>query len=401
MMHTHYAASGRGAGTLAIFQLGFRPFFLSAALFSVVAMGIWMAVFVFSAGVLPAGIPPAFWHAHEMVYGYALAVVAGFLLTAIRNWSGIQTIQGRPLLLLLFVWVLARIASFVPGSQALLATMMLDSMFIVFLSVALTVPIVRARLWNNMGLVSKVYFMLAGHVIYVLGLLDKFEDGQRIGVYIGVYMIISLILVLARRVMPMFIERGVGYPVSLKNRIWVDVSCFLLFLVFAISDIFFSLPTLTASAAAGLCVLHGIRLWGWHTHGIWQRPLLWVLFVAYGWIVVGFGLKFAAFVTGIAPSLATHAFTAGGIGMMTLGMMSRVSLGHTGRNVLQPPRGVGLMFSTLALAVLIRVVFPLVFVGNYATWIAISQILWMAAFSQFLFHYARMLMQPRIDGRPG
>ncbi len=385
----------------ALFQLGFRPFFLCAALFSVAAMGVWLAVFSFSAGVLPVGLPPAFWHAHEMIYGYALAVVAGFLLTAIRNWSGIQTLRGRSLQLLLLLWVLARIMALVPGTQAAVAAMLLDNAFIVFLSVALTMPVVRARLWRNMGLVSKVYFLLLGNIIYDLGVLGRLDDGQRMGIYIGVYMIVSLILVLARRVMPMFIERGVDYPVSLTNRLWVDVSCFLLFLVFAVTDIFFTAPLVVAWCAAGLCVLHAIRLWGWHTPGIWRRPLLWVLYVAYGWIIAGFGLKFLAHTAGVSPSLATHAFTAGGIGMMTLGMMSRVSLGHTGRNVLQPPRGVGAMFLLLACGALVRVVFPIAFGGMYTAWIGISQVLWMAAFVQFLRLYAGMLTRPRIDGLPG
>ena len=401
MTRTGGAAIRHDGGACALFQLGFRPFFLFAALFSVVTMVIWMAVFVFSAAVLPAGVMPAWWHAHEMLYGYALAVVAGFLLTAIRNWSGIQTLRGRPLQCLLGIWMLARIMAFVPGTQAAVAAMVLDNVFIVFLSVALTIPVVRARLWRNMGLVSKVYFLLLGNIVYDLGALGSFDDGQRIGVYIGVYMIVSLILVLARRVMPMFIERGVDYPVSLTNRLWVDVSCFLFFLVFAVTDIFFTAPLLVAWCAAALCVLHAIRLWGWHTPGIWRKPLLWVLFVAYGWIIAGFGLKFLVYVAGVSPSLATHAFTAGGIGMMTLGMMSRVSLGHTGRNVLQPPRGVGTMFLLLACGALVRVVFPLAFGGMYALWIGISQALWIAAFVQFLRLYAGMLVRLRIDGLPG
>jgi len=389
------------ANRLALFRLGFRPFFLAAALFAIISMAIWMAELVFSAKVLPAGNTPMFWHAHEMIYGYALAVIAGFLLTAVRNWTSTQTLHGQALQGLLLLWLLARVASFTPGHFALIASAVLDGLFIIGLSAALTAPVVRAKLWKNMGVVSKIYFFLVGDVIYSLGLLGVFHDGQRIGLYIGLYMILSLILVLSRRVMPMFIERGVGYAVTLKNHLWVDISCFLLFLVFAISDIFFAHPALTAWLAASLCVLHAIRLWGWYTHGIWSKPLLWVLYLAYAWIMIGFGLKFIAFMLGIPPSLAIHAFTVGGIGMMTLGMMSRISLGHTGRDIMHPPSGLGVMFFMLFISAFTRVVLPWAFAGDYLLWVGLSQVFWIASFALFLYLYAPVLMRPRIDGRWG
>ncbi len=391
----------QGRTEWALFGLGFRPFFLVAALLAVISMLIWMAQLLLSAHILPASEIPLFWHAHEMLYGYALAVIAGFLLTAVRNWTNVPTLHGRPLQLLLLLWVLARIAALLTGQAALMAGLVLDNLFIIYLSVTLTVPVVKAKLWKNMGVVSKVYFLLVGNVIYALGALGLFEDGQRIGIYIGLYMILSLMLVLSRRVIPMFIERGVGYPVSLKNRLWVDIACFLIFLIFAISDIFFDHPALTACLALALCLLHSIRLQGWYTHGIWQKPLLWALYIAYGWIIVGFALKFAVFATGIPFSLAIHAFTVGGIGMMTLAMMSRISLGHTGRDVNQPPAGIGLMLSILCVGAVVRVLFPLLSESHYQLWIGLSQILWIAAFTLFLYRYIPILTRFRVDGRPG
>jgi len=387
--------------SFALFRLGFRPFFLTAALFSVIAMSIWMVQLVFSVKVLPSDITPMFWHAHEMIYGYALAAIAGFLLTAVRNWTGIQTIHGLPLKLLLLFWILARIASLIPGPYALVAGMVMGNLFIACLSISITIPVVRARLWKNMSVVSKIYFILVGNIIYFLGLFGIFPDGERIGIYIGLYMILSLILVLSRRVIPMFIEGGVGYAVSLKNHLWVDISGFLLFLAFAVSDIFFTYPALTAWLAAALFVLHCIRLWGWHTHGIWRKPFLWVLYLAYVWIILGFGLRFITFIAGISPYLAVHAFTVGGIGMMTLGMMSRVSLGHTGRSIMRPPSGVGPMFFMLFLGAFVRVVFPLMFAGHYLLWIGVSQALWIMTFTLFLYIYAPILIRPRIDGQRG
>jgi len=385
----------------ALFMLGFRPFFLAASMLAVISMAIWMAAFVFDIRLLPVTVPPIYWHAHEMIFGYALAVIAGFLLTAVKNWTNIQTLHGWPLQLLLLLWVLARIAALLPGQSAMVAAVVLDNLFILYLSVALTMPVVQAKLWKNMGVISKLYFFLIGNVIYGLGLFGLFHDGQRIGLFIGLYMILSLILVLSRRVMPMFIERGVGYAVTLKNHFPVDIACFLLFLIFAVTDIFFDNPAVVAYLAAALCVLHSIRLWGWYTRGIWKKPLLWVLYLAYAWMILGFGLKFASFLFGISPSLAIHAFTVGGIGMMTLGMMSRISLGHTGRDISQPPTGVGLMFSMLCAGAVVRVMLPLMSADHYQLWIGLSQGLWILAFAMFLHRYVSILIRPRIDGRPG
>jgi len=385
----------------ALFHLGFRPFFLVAAVFSIIVMAAWMAETVFSIKVFPSGIAPTGWHAHEMIYGYSMAVIAGFLLTAIRNWTGIQTIHGLPLQLLVLLWALARLALFIPAPEAMVASTVLDISFALFLSIALTLPVIRARQWKHMSVVSKVYFLLIGNLVFYLGQYGIVSDGVRIGIYIGLYIIISLILVLSRRVLPMFIELGVGYVVTLRNHLWVDISGLFLFLFFAISDIFFTQPVLTAWLAAMLFLLHGFRLWGWHTPGIWKNPLLWALYLAYAWIVLGFGLKFAVLIAGISPYLAVHAWTVGGIGMMTLGMMSRVSLGHTGRDIMRPPSGVGPMFLILFFGVFVRVIFPLMFTGHYLLWIGISQTLWIAAFALFLYLYASMLIRPRIDEQWG
>jgi len=385
----------------ALFQLGFRPFFLVASLFAVVAMAVWMAELIFSIKLIPDSISPVYWHAHEMVYGYALAIIAGFLLTAVRNWTNIQTLHGWSLFVLVLLWLLARVVTLISGESALIAGLILDNIFIGYLAVALTIPVMEAKLWKNMAVVSKIYFLLIGNVIYSLGLLGLFHDGQRIGIYIGLYMVLSLILVLSRRVVPMFIERGVGYSVALKNHGWVDLACFILFLLFAVTDVFFTNPALTAFLAAILCVLHAIRLWGWYTPGIWKKPLLWVLYLGYGWMIVAFALKAATFVAGLPTSLAIHAFTVGGIGMMTLGMMSRISLGHTGRDIMNPPKGVALMFFILFIGAIVRVIFPMVLPDNYQLWIALSQIFWMMAFALFVYLYAMILIRPRIDGRWG
>ncbi|MDQ6969546.1 MAG: NnrS family protein [Mariprofundus sp.] len=405
-MHTNVEHTPSMSVGGVLFSSGFRIFFIAATVFAILSMLIWMGQLVFSLALLPEHLSASSWHAHEMIYGYGLAVIAGFLLTAVRNWTGIPTLHGTPLQALVLLWVVARLAPFVPLSllpveQAMLLGAVCDGLFIIALSIALTVPVVQARLWKNMGVVSKLYFFLPGHVLYSLDQFGLFADGRRIGLYIGLYMILSLLLLLSRRVIPMFIQRGIGGDIILRNDFRVDMACFLVFLMFAISDIFFVAPVLTAWLAGGLAVLHAVRLSGWYHRGLWQKPLLWVLYLAYGWMVIGFALKWAVLLFGVSPFLATHAFAVGGIGMMTLGMMARISLGHTGRNIMQPPAGLGWMCALFMSAVFVRVLLPLVFINNDVVLMAVSQVLWIVSFMLFLYHYILMLLQPRIDGKPG
>jgi uncharacterized protein involved in response to NO len=211
----------------------------------------------------------------------------------------------------------------------------------------------------------------------------------------------ALIFVMSRRVLPFFIERGVGQVVTLTNRAWLDGASLFLFVGFWLADIAEpdSLPV--AVLAGLLCVLHAVRMAGWYAPGIWQRPLLWVLYLAYAAIVIGFALKVAVYVFGISAFLPLHAFTYGGIGLFTLGMMARVTLGHTGRNILEPPAPVMWMFGLLVVGGVVRVVFPLLDVAHYVLWMGLSQGLWLLAFFLFLRVFLPMLLRPRVDGQFG
>jgi uncharacterized protein involved in response to NO len=345
------------------------------------------------------GLSPATWHAHEMIYGYSLAVVAGFLLTAIRNWTETPTVNGVPLLLLFLLWAAGRILPFFGDAVPIEFTAAIDSLFIVFLILSAARPVWIAKQWEHGGILLILALILAGHTAFYLGVLGIFPNGVRWGLYSGLYLIMALIFVMGRRVIPTFIEHGVGYPVRLKNWVWLDVSSLALFLLFWLADLVMPNAAPVALLAGVLFVLHGIRLAGWYTHGLWKKPLLWVLYLAYGSLAAGFALKSAVFVFIISPSLAVHAFTVGGIGLMTIGMMARVSLGHTGRNVLEPPAGLGFMFALLFTGAIVRVVFPLLDPFHYPVWIALSQALWIVSFGIFLYKYSPMLVQPEVQHR--
>lgn len=385
----------------ALFELGFRPFFLLASIFSVVATLLWMATLNFGWTLPVANITPIAWHGHEMIFGYAMGITAGFLLTAVRNWTGVPTITGLPLALLVLVWLLARVLPLIDSPMLFVWAALFDNLFIVGLILAILHPIIKTKQWRQLAIVTKLVLILAANVLYYLGASHVIDMGVSWGLYSAVYLEMALIFTLARRVMPFFIERGVGYEVHVKNWPIIDVLSLIFLAILWLSDVFFRQELLTALFALALCVIHSIRLWGWHTKGIWQKPLLWVLFLGYSFFSLGFLLKAINYFALFSNTLPLHAFTYGGIGMMTLGMIARVSLGHTGRNIMQPPKVVSWVFASLFVGTLIRVIAPILSPDLYLQWITISQVLWIIAFSLFLFSYTVIFIKPRVDGKPG
>lgn len=384
-----------------LFKLGFRPFFLCASGYGLLAILLWGLSYTGELQLPVIFSSPMLWHGHEMVYGYAVAVIAGFLLTAVKNWTGEQTLHGRPLLLLVLVWLVARIFAVMPNDALLIWQAAFDNLFLLLLSISLALPIFKTKSWKQLALVTKVLLIMASNIVFYLGAAGIVEDGERLGLYSGVYLILALILTLARRLMPFFIESGIKQPVKIKNNAWIDRSSLLLFLLFWIADLVTPDNAVVAILAALLFVLHAVRLSGWYNPGIWNQPLLWVLFAAYGFMIGGFLLKALVWFAGVPASLALHTFTYGGIGLMTLGMMARVSLGHTGRDVYRPSKTHAWMFLFLASGALIRVVLPLIDAAHYMLWIQWSYLHWVIAFALFVFIYAPKLVAARVDGKPG
>lgn len=384
----------------ALFNLGFRPFFLLAALFAIASMLLWGGVVVYGWTAPRMVYAPSQWHAHEMIYGYAMAVVAGFLLTAVRNWTSLPTVTGWLLGGLAALWLSARVFGWVMPEQ-LWPMALLDLTFNLGLLAALAQPIIRAKQKQQIGILSKIVLLALGNALFYAGAMGYLEQGIAWGLYTGLYLIVSLIFVMARRVLPFFIERGVGYPVTIKNWAWVDRSSLILLLVFLVADVFMHWEAIAAMMAALLVVVHGVRLYGWHTPGIWRKPLLWVLYVGYAGAVLGFLLKALTPLLGLPPAMAVHAFALGGIAMMTMGMMARVALGHTGRSIQEPIKGLPLIFFLLTLALIARVLLPLAMPQHYLFWLGLAQLAWIGAYALFVFVYFFILVKPRIDGMPG
>jgi len=384
----------------ALLNLGFRVFFLAAGIFAAISVSYWSAIYLFKFSFNLTTINSFQWHSHEMVYGYSLAVISGFLLTAVKNWTGINTVSGKPLMLLFLLWCTARIL-FLLGSEYILAASIFDIAFTLTLLAAISYPVFKVKQWKQAPILLIVFLLLIFNSIFYLGVYNIVNNGINSGIYAGLYLVIGLILVMGRRVVPFFIERGVGYKVTLFNSKWLDILIVALYVSFFISELLGLSTVFIAYVTLALFVTNCIRLIGWYTKGIWNKSLLWSLYLALWFISLGFLFVFLNYSFGLSKYMAIHAFAYGGIGVITMGMMSRVALGHTGRDISKPSKWISLALALLVLGTVCRVLMPLFEIASYSLWVGISQILWVVAFSIFSLVYFPILTKPRVDSQLG
>jgi len=391
-------------GGLSPFALGFRPFFLGAGAAAVALMAVWLAVL---GGNLPA---PGYyagtvWHAHEMLFGYIAAVIAGFLLTAVRNWTGMATPTGARLAALFGLWAAARIAPFLPVPGVVVAA--LDLAFFPMLALGLVGP-----LWRGGNRTNRVFLGLFAGMTLACGLVHLDALGLAGGTAAaGDRLMLDLalltLLIVAGRVVPFFTERAVAGAKADVSPL-VETLTFTLAPALVLAHLLALLPwsgqrpsaTLAAVLAIAVALVQVRRFWGWLDGRGWRIPMLAVLYAGYLWLIVGLALDALAWLGWLAPFPALHALTAGAFGVFTLGMMARVTLGHTGRVVESAP-ATTLAFVLVNAAALARVLPPLVVPASYSTWLVVSGSLWMLSFGVFVWVYGPMLLRPRIDGRPG
>ena len=380
----------------ALFALGFRPFFVGAGLAAVLLMGLWLGLYR-NVGQFDLIVPPMLWHAHEMIFGFTGAVIAGFLLTAVQNWTQVRTPYGVPLSILFVLWLAARLAPFVHAVPPVLAALP-DMLFFPAVMVAIARPILRVRQARNYAFPLMLAMLTVANVLVQGEMLGWMRGTARLGNTLAVYAIVLMIVVMGGRVIPSFTDN----KLRSQARRWKAVEWLAPATTLALLAALLAAPVapLTGLVAAFAAVVHGVRLYGWHTGKLWSVPLLWVLHLGYGWVVLGFALVALSTVGWVAPSIALHALTAGAIGTLTLGMMARVSLGHTGR-MLEPAKIISLSFALIGFAALVRVAAPLAFPQAYGTEILLSGLLWMLAFGIFTLVYLPVLIQPRVDGKEG
>jgi len=385
----------------ALFNLGFRPFFLLAAVFATLSMAVWMARYFHNATFPFTTISASQWHAHEMLYGFAFAVIAGFLLTAVKNWTGIQTLHGRPLMGLVACWAIARGVMLIIPDYVLLAAI-LDLLFNGWLIAAVAQPIIKVKQWRQLGVLSKVVFLTLGNVAFYTQALGWTSHGAHAALWIGLLLNVSLIMVISRRILPMFIERGVKEEVALRNSAWIDRLLMVCLAVLLINILTINVEIINMVLGLTIAISAGFRLWRWHTPGIWQVPLLWSFYCGLWLINLGFLLYALSFILAATPViLAIHCWAIGGIGVITLAMMARVSLGHTGRNIHTPPHSVVWVFGLVIFATLSRVLLPIVLPEYYRLSVMLAASGWIVAFGLFCITYWPILSKPRIDGTPG
>lgn len=381
---------------LPVLALGFRPFFLLAGAWALLGIAIWLAML---SGHIPqpSHLAGTAWHGHEMLFGYVGAVIAGFLLTAVRNWTGMPTPTGAGLAGLVAIWAAGRIAPWV-GLPPLL-TAGLDLAFFPALALGLWRP-----LWQGPNPVNRVFLvLLAGmttaNALVHLGALGMVPGGTVVGDRLMLDLLLIIILLVGGRVMPFFIQQGIaGAEPKVYRR--AEPAVFVVAAALLAADLVQPLGKAAGGLAIALGLLQCIRLVGWHHRRIWSTPMLTVLYLGFMWLALGLILDGLPAFSGLPQRAALHSLTVGAIGVLTLGMMARVAVGHTGRPM-QASRLTQVAFVLINAAAVLRGLGPVLIPAGYQTWLTSGGVCWIAAFGLYLWVHAPMLWSPRPDGRPG
>ena len=383
-----------------LLALGFRPFYLLAAVFAVCALPVWIISFLGGAqsGAYLQGIA---WHSHEMIFGFAPAVIAGFLLTAVRNWTGQATPTGTPLAGLVILWLLARVLMLTGPA---LAAAVVDVLFLPTLGIAVAIPIWRSRNTRNYKVLGVIFVLTLANAAYHLASLNLLPVGlARVSMLAALDVISILIAIIGGRVIPAFIGNAVRQAEP-RHHIGVEVvSIGALVVILALGVL---QPWMPVPATAWIVVLtiaavgQGIRLLLWQPWRAVGNPLLWMLPAAYAWLPITLALRALALFDIVPVSAAFHALTIGAIASLMVAMMMRSALGHTGRPLVAG-RAEIIAFALLQLAAVARVLASSVAAVAYREAMIVSGALWTLAFAVFLYRYWAILTRPRVDGRPG
>ena len=381
----------------ALLALGFRPFFSAAAVAAILLMLIWLTTWVGRLRI-PDYYGSIGWHSHEMLFGYAAAVIAGFLLTAVRNWTGVNTPTGTPLALLVLIWLAGRLVPFLAGLLPAWLVALADLAFLPALALAIAPALWRGSQKVNRIFVPLLLLMALANLLVHLQALGVAGSATR-GMDMMLFMVVFLVALLGGRVMPFFTQAVIpGFKAT--RRQWLEYTTMGAFAVLIGLQLFASPPLLTGLVALLLALTQTLRVAGWHHPGVWRIPILWVLYTGILWLIAGLLLLALSSFGLLGSNLAKHALGVGGIGILTLGMMARVSLGHSGRPI-EPARSIAIAFILLNVAAALRVFGPLLPFGAYTFWVHLAGGIWIICFLLFCRVYLPILSRPRIDGKPG
>ncbi len=405
-MSQHTAASSRPPGgiprlrpeAIPLLSYGFRPFFLGAALWACVAMLLWIGLLSGSLSFATTYGAIA-WHAHEFLFGYIAAVMTGFLLTAIPNWTGRFPLQGRPLLALFLVWLAGRAAMLATDEIGVAAAAVIDCAYLVTLTAVIAREIIAGKNWRNLRVAVLVSLVALANIVFQAEVLIRGTPVY--GLRIAVAAIVGLIMVVGGRITPSFTnnwlvrQKSEKRPASLGR---FDMASIALAAVALVAWIAAPYWYGTAALLLVMAIAQTARLARWAGERTWREPILFVLHVGYAFLPLG-ALTLALSIVWpdtMPPSGALHAWTTGAMGTMTLAVMTRATLGHTGRDIASTPATIAIYAAILAAAVL-RVVAPLVPALYFPMlWLAAAG--WLLAFGIFVVVYGPMLLRARLSG---
>ena len=378
-----------------LLRLGFRPFYLCAALLAALAIPLWIAVFL---GHLPwtASMPPLLWHAHETLFGFASAVIIGFLLTAGKAWTGLGTPRGPQLGALVLLWLVARVAALVAPYPVYA---LIDVLLLPIIAVVLVRLLLRARNMRNLPVGALVALLALANTAFHAVQLGWWDLSPLRPLHAGLALIVMIECVMAGRVIPGFTMSALP-SVKIKNLPWLDRATLaatalglLLWVLDAPAQAAF--PLLAAATA-----LHLIRQWRWQPWRTHEHPILWILHAAYVWIAIGLALLAGASMGWVAGSAGLHALAVGATGGLIIGMITRTARGHTGR-LLKVSKAEVAAYALVLAAALLRVILPMAPGALLVPAYLGAAAAWSAAFAIYLWIYAPWLAQTRLDGRDG
>ena len=378
----------------ALWNLGFRPFYLLASLFSVLSVLLWAGQF---SGLVPGlYLSNPIWHGHEMLFGYTTAVIAGFLLTAVGNWTGKKTPSKTPLMLLAVLWIAGRVLVLTPWPML---AALVNAAFPLAVGVAIAIPLWRSQNKRNYFFVGLMVVMSLLILAMHLAMQGKLDFSPQRGLYLELDLVLFIMAVMGGRVIPMFTNNGIPGTQAVRSTPVERVALGAILLLFVI-DLLQLPPIVDGAVALVACVAHARRLWLWQPWRTRVNPLVWILHAAYAWIVVYLLLRGLTSLGVLSGPYAVHALTVGAIGGLTLGMMTRTARGHTGR-LLVVDRFEVACYVLVLVAALVRVFGGMLLPGAYLATVVVSGLCWSTAFAIYAVRYWPVLSRPRLDGKPG
>ncbi len=378
-----------------LFRLGFRPFYLGAAAFALLAVPYWIAGLL-GLMALPSTMPPLLWHAHEMLYGFAMAVIVGFLLTAGKAWTGLATPRGAKLAVMAGLWLAARLSAV--GAPYAVYTV-LDVLLLPWVAFELIQILLKAGNRRNLPLGAILLLLATANLIFHAAMLGWLDIDPLRALHAGLALIVMIECVIAGRVIPAFTMSALPGR-QLKVPAWLERSTLAAAALSLATWVLLPANLVTAAGFALAALLHAARLWHWQPWRTRSRPILWVLHAAYAWLPVGFLLLAWAQLGGVATSAGIHALAVGATAGLIVGMVTRTARGHTGRP-LEVSRQEVAAYLLVAGAAVARVLLPLVSPAHTANWLVVAATAWATAFALYLWVFTPWLLSTRLDGKDG